>query len=480
METLSGMGGGGGLGSLSATLGGGGFPGHLFGAEETGSVAGARMRFRRDAEEVLEDIKHAPEEIKEEVEHLEKELEKKLEKPAEMMHMKPWMLVAILAGVILVLIGVGIWCAWRFLKKKKPKGAAEGGEDDEAGLVGNEEEVAEEIEAPKEVESQGKIHYKLEYDFTTQELKVTVIEACDLPPTDWSTGLTDPFVKVYLLPDKKPKYETKVHRKNLNPKFDQTFVFKNLPYVDTFDKTLVFAVYDYDRFSSSDQTGEYQLPLNQVDLAGPVQEWKDLAPVDDGSNQYLGDLCISLRYVPSSGKLTVAVLEARKLKKMDITGASDPYVKLKLFDSKQKRIGKKKKTSVKSCNLNPYWNESFVFIIDEMDMKRVTLDITVCDYDLIGGGDPIGKIKLGWSQNKEYKPGFKHWKEALENPRRPIIKWHVLQDTEPEDDDEKDKDGKKKDKKDKDKDKKDGDKKEGEGEEKKEEEKKDDKKEKKK
>merc|ERR1712110_1091830 len=49
------------------------------------------------------------------------------------------------------------------------------------------------------------------------------------------------------------------------------------------------------------------------------------------------------------------------------------------------------------------------------------------------------------------KPGFKHWKEALENPRRPIIKWHVLQDPEPEEDDDKDKDGKKgkKDKKDK-------------------------------
>ena len=76
------------------------------------------------------------------------------------------------------------------------------------------------------------------------------------------------------------------------------------------------------------------MPLNSVDLAGPIEEWRDLAPVDDGSNQYLGDLCLSLRYVPSSGKLTVAVLEARKLKKMDITGASDPYVKLKLFDSK--------------------------------------------------------------------------------------------------------------------------------------------------
>ncbi len=161
-------------------------------------------------------------------------------------------------------------------------------------------------EAKKQEEAKGKIKFKLEYDFTTQELKVTVsagsadsamnasentnatslagtrikssatagrhrratalnysyvpaiggrkIDAClihlhpplitfylraymqviecqDLPPTDWSTGLTDPFVKVYLLPDKKPKYETKVHRKNLNPKFDQTFSFKNLPYV---------------------------------------------------------------------------------------------------------------------------------------------------------------------------------------------------------------------------------------------------------
>ena len=53
--------------------------------------------------------------------------------------------------------------------------------------------------------------------------------------------------------------------------------------------------------------------------------------------------------------------------------------------------------------------------------------LQVCDYDLIGSGDPIGKIMLGWNQSKLYKPGFKHWKEVLENPRRPIIKWHVLQ-----------------------------------------------------
>jgi len=389
------------------------------------------LLFKREAEEgVLEKVKDFEKDV-------EKEVEKGVDTIAEKTHMKPWMVLSIIGVIILVIIGLIGWCIWRFFKKKRPKGAEAGDkQDDENALVDNEEANVEEVEEKQEEEAKGSIKFRLEYDFTLQELKVTVLECKDLPPTDWSTGLTDPFVKLYLLPDKKPKFETKVHRKNLNPKFDQTFIFKNIPYVDTFDKTLVFDVYDYDRFSSSDQVSEFQLPLNSVDLAGPIEEWRDLNAVDDGSNQYLGDLCLSLRYVPSSGKLTVAVLEARKLKKMDITGASDPYVKLKLFDSKGKRIGKKKKTSVKSCNLNPYWNESFVFLIDEMDMKRVWLDITVCDYDLIGGGDPIGKVFLGWNQSKTYKPGFKHWKEVLENPRRPIIKWHVLQDPEPEEEED--------------------------------------------
>ena len=84
------------------------------------------------------------------------------------------MMLAGIATVVLVLIGVGIWCAWRFFKKKRPAGTAEM-EDDEKDLVGNEEEVAEEIEdVQQNTDYKGKIHYRLEYDFTTQELKVTV------------------------------------------------------------------------------------------------------------------------------------------------------------------------------------------------------------------------------------------------------------------------------------------------------------------
>ena len=48
----------------------------------------------------------------------------------------------------------------------------------------------------------------------------------------------------------------------------------------------------------------------------------------------------------------------------------DPYVKIKLLDNKGKRIGKKKKTTVKMGNLNPYYNESFVFSV-EQEILRV-------------------------------------------------------------------------------------------------------------
>merc|ERR1719342_1849137 len=245
-------------------------------------------------------------------------------------------------------------------------------------------DIKEELEIKHDSRKEylGKFQYKLEYDFNAQSLNVTAIQCTELPALDLG-GTSDPYVKVYLMPDKKRKFESKVHRKTLNPFFNETFSFKQVPYSETFDKTLVFAVFDYDRFSKHDQIGEVKVPLCMVDLAQTIEEWKDIQSikVDD---QYLGDICFSLRYVPTSGKLTVGILECKNLKKMDITGASDPYVKIKLLDKTGKRIGKKKKTSVKMGNLNPYYNESFVFIVEQEQLRRVSLELVVADYDRIG------------------------------------------------------------------------------------------------
>ena len=58
-----------------------------------------------------------------------------------------------------------------------------------------------------------------------------------------------------------------------------------------------------------------------------------------------------------------------------IFSVSDPYVKIKLLDSKGKRIGKKKKTTIKNANLNPYYNESFVFMVEQSkQLLLISLD----------------------------------------------------------------------------------------------------------
>ena len=44
-------------------------------------------------------------------------------------------------------------------------------------------------------------------------------------------------------------------------------------------KTLVFAVYDFDRFSKHDAIGELRLPVCQLDLASSKDVWKDLMSI---------------------------------------------------------------------------------------------------------------------------------------------------------------------------------------------------------
>jgi Ca2+-dependent lipid-binding protein len=63
------------------------------------------------------------------------------------------------------------------------------------------------------------------YKFILHFVFMQVLEARELPVKD-VTGSSDPYVKIYLLPDRKKKYQTNVHRKNLNPIFNETFIFK--------------------------------------------------------------------------------------------------------------------------------------------------------------------------------------------------------------------------------------------------------------
>ncbi|KAJ4927398.1 hypothetical protein JOQ06_015129 [Pogonophryne albipinna] len=273
------------------------------------------------------------------------------------------------------------------------------------------------------VNMQGELQYSIEYDFENAKLTVGILQAADLISMD-SGGTSDPYVKVTILPEKKKKYDTKVHKKTLNPVFNETFIFK-VPYEELGGKTLSMSVFDYDRFSKHDVIGEVKIAMKSIDLGQPIEEWKDLESADQEEPEKLGDICISLRYVPTAGKLTVCILEAKNLKKMDACGLSDPYVKIQLLQG-GKRL-KKKKTTVKKNTLNPYYNESFSFEIPLEQMQKILVAVTVFDYDKIGKNDAIGKIFVG---SKATGLGLKHWSDMLSNPRRPIAQWHPLQPEE--------------------------------------------------
>lgn len=44
---------------------------------------------------------------------------------------------------------------------------------------------------------------------STEQLVVKILKALDLPAKD-ANGFSDPYVKIYLLPDRKKKFQTKV------------------------------------------------------------------------------------------------------------------------------------------------------------------------------------------------------------------------------------------------------------------------------
>lgn len=279
-------------------------------------------------------------------------------------------------------------------------------------------------------ENVGQIHFSLEYDFQNTTLILRIIQGKELPAKDLS-GTSDPYVRVTLLPDKKHRLETKIKRRTLNPRWNETFYFEGFPIQKLQSRVLHLHVFDYDRFSRDDSIGEVFLPLCQVDLSEKPSFWKALKPP---AKDKCGELLTSLCYHPSNSILTLTLLKARNLKAKDINGKSgtiwtpssskfpkkkclpwifirsrfrgtffgnfwrvyfrfsDPYVKVWLQFG-DKRI-EKRKTAIFKCTLNPVFNDTFSFNVPWEKIRECSLDVMVMDFDNIGRNELIGRILL--------------------------------------------------------------------------------------
>ncbi|XP_024943813.1 synaptotagmin-4 isoform X2 [Cephus cinctus] len=278
----------------------------------------------------------------------------------------------------------------------------------------------------------GQLFFKLRYRSEQNAVVVTVVKCTGLPARGQQHATSDPYLKLQLLPDKQHRVKTRVLRNTRDPVYDEDFTFFGISQSQLQKTTLHFVVLSFDRYSRDDMIGEVVCPLSSVvglEEADnqQISLCREICPRSlKIQSQGRGELLVSLCWQPAASRLTVVVLKARNLPKMDVTGLADPYVKIYLLYNNQ-RIAKKK-THVKKRTLSPVFNESFIFDIPNGTdgLGNISLEFMLLDWDRVTKNEVIGRLELGGS--KSQGSALNHWNEVCSSPRRQIADWHKLRE----------------------------------------------------
>ncbi|KVI11694.1 C2 calcium-dependent membrane targeting [Cynara cardunculus var. scolymus] len=274
-------------------------------------------------------------------------------------------------------------------------------------------------------------------------LEVKLIQAQGLINKDL-IGKSDPFAKLYIRPLRSRMRTSKVIDNDLNPVWNEHFEFV---VEDTSTQHLTVKIYDDDGLQASELLGCAQVKLNEVEPGKVKDMWlklvKDLdihrdnkdrgkvhleilycpygmengftnpfssnfsmtsleKVLKDGSGVENGDLAKNKkRTVIIRGVLSVTVISAEDLPPADIMGKADPFVVLTM-----KKTGTKNKTRVVNENLNPIWNQTFDFVVE--DGLHDMLIAEVWDHDTFGK-DFMGRCIMTLTRvilEGEYKDSF--------------------------------------------------------------------------
>ncbi|XP_031557758.1 uncharacterized protein LOC116294313 isoform X2 [Actinia tenebrosa] len=301
---------------------------------------------------------------------------------------------------------------------KNPKAPADS-VDGSSETLDSEESHEKIISAPaksakgsSEIPITGELYLTQEYCQETRVFTVHIHTANNLAIADTKRKTSDPYVKTYLLPDKRSKKKTRTVRDNLNPEFDEVVKY-HIGYDELLTRTLLLTVWNDDLFSRDEFLGEVVIPLGSFvekgnSLINSTAKWYKLGEKTDYEEKLtIPELIVALKYVtgdktkkkskksqPMKGELMLQILEAKNLPGKDADGMSDPFCKISLLPDKKGKT--KHKTPIIKRSLNPSWNYKMEYedlSID--DLNERVLEITVWDHDIASRDEFLGGVRLG-------------------------------------------------------------------------------------
>ncbi|CBI25543.3 hypothetical protein AAG906_011487 [Vitis piasezkii] len=278
-------------------------------------------------------------------------------------------------------------------------------------------------------------------------LEVKLVQAKELTNKD-IIGKSDPFAVLYVRPLPNRMKTSKTINNQLNPVWNEHFEFI---VEDASTQHLVVKIYDNEGLQASELIGCAQVQLRELEPGKVKDAWwklvKDLEVQRDTKNR--GQVHLELLYVPFGmengftnpfapkfsmtslekvlkngvdgtevaengnavmqkkrevivrGVLSITVISAEDLPVVDLMGKADPYVVLILKKSEIRN-----KTRVVNDSLNPVWNQTFDFVVE--DGLHDMLILEVWDHDTFGK-DYMGRCILTLTRvilEGEYKETF--------------------------------------------------------------------------
>ncbi|XP_074351091.1 synaptotagmin-5-like [Apium graveolens] len=278
-------------------------------------------------------------------------------------------------------------------------------------------------------------------------LEVKLVQAKELTNKD-IIGKSDPYAVLYVRPIRSRTKTSKTISNQLNPVWNEHFEFI---VEDASTQHLVVKIFDDEGLQASELIGCAQIRLNELEPGKVKDVWlklvKDLDLQRDNKNR--GQVHLELLYCPfgmkngftnpfapeysmtslekvlnsgeedmdiaenggdiknkrreviTRGVLAVTVISADDLAPADVMGKADPYVVVSM-----KKTAAKNKTRVANDNLNPVWNQTFDFVVE--DGLHDMLILEVWDHDTFGK-DYMGRCILTLTRvilEGEYKDSF--------------------------------------------------------------------------